>query len=126
MNGLYNTDLVCETLKGYYPFLMFNKLYRLGNCVYTNADEAGIYVCAAKGDGGAAVMLTCYSDDDASSGKKVRVNLQGIGPGRICCSLLDRENDLNEKMRFEITGDHAAIELEVPQFGSYLIEKIEI
>ncbi len=123
MNGLYNTDIICETLKGYYPFFMFNKLYKLGSCVCSEADEAGIYACAAKGDEGAAVMLTCYSDDDNAEGKRIRVELKGIGPGRICCSLLDRENDLAEKMRFEITGDDAVIELDVPHFGSYLITK---
>ena len=29
MNGMYSTDLVCNTLKGYHPFHMFNKLFKL-------------------------------------------------------------------------------------------------
>lgn len=28
MNGLFCTDWVCENLKGYYPFRMFNELYK--------------------------------------------------------------------------------------------------
>ncbi len=71
-------------------------------------------------------MLTCYSDDDEGTGRKIKINLKGIGPGRICCSLVDRENDLAEKGRFETNGSDAVVELDVPHFGSYLIEKEEI
>ena len=30
MNGMFSTDFVCDRLKGYYPFYMFNALYQLG------------------------------------------------------------------------------------------------
>ena len=44
MNGLFNTDFVNECLKGYYPFRMFNELYKLGNSVEVTCDCDEIYV----------------------------------------------------------------------------------
>ena len=33
MNGMFATDYVCDLLKGYYPFRMFNELYKLDHAV---------------------------------------------------------------------------------------------
>ena len=41
----------------YYAMKIFNTLYQLGTCVFTECDNDGIYVCAAKGNGKKAVMI---------------------------------------------------------------------
>ena len=96
MNGMFNTDFVCECLKGYYPFRMFNELYKLGESV--GAECGGeFYGCAARKDGRAAVMLAHYSDDDAAGAKPIKVEMNGLsGENGVKAKfyLLDRENDM--------------------------------
>lgn len=66
MNGMFNTDFVCEKLKGYYPFYMFNVLYQLGTSAETTSDSDNGFACAAVGKNEAAVMVTHFNDDDAA------------------------------------------------------------
>ena len=42
-NGMFDFYTM-EPLKGYYPFLMYSKLYELGNCVESMSDDKDIYV----------------------------------------------------------------------------------
>ncbi len=124
MNGMYNTDFVCECLKGYYPFRMFNELYKLGGCVQTDADE-NLYCCAAVSGGRAAAMLTYYSDDDSAAPKDVRVSLSGLDFAdavKVRLSLLDQEKDM-ESVREEIlSGREAALYLKMTNWSTVLIE----
>ena len=62
LNGLFDY-YTNAPLKGYYPFRMFNELYRLGTACRCRADGADIYA-AARGDSGRAVMIAYYTDDD--------------------------------------------------------------
>lgn len=51
-------------LKGYYPFKMFNILYKFGTgCKCTSANES-IYADAAKDENSSAVMVSYFTDDD--------------------------------------------------------------
>ena len=62
-NGLFDY-YTNEHLKGYYPFIMFNALYKLGNACKCVSDNKNIYAAAAKDDNSKAVMLSFYTDDD--------------------------------------------------------------
>lgn len=53
-----------EPLKGYYPFRMFNELYRLGTACKCEVDGKELYAAAAKDEDKNAVMLSYYTDDD--------------------------------------------------------------
>lgn len=84
--GMFKTDIPCETLKGYYPFLMFNHLYRLGTAVETGADD-DFYLCAAKGVGDdgketGEVMLSYFNDDDDHGDTTVELALSGMKEGK--------------------------------------------
>ncbi len=117
MNGLFCTDFVCDCLKGYYPFRMFNELYKLGNCVCASSDDSDIYVCAACNGDKAAVMLSYFNDDDNSPSKKVHIDLsQFDSTAKIY--LLDKEHDM-ELVNQTATAD--TIALDIPLFGIYLI-----
>jgi hypothetical protein len=50
MNGLYCTDYVFETLKGYYPFPMFNRLYTQGEAVAVERRSEDVWAAAARGE----------------------------------------------------------------------------
>ena len=60
-NGLWDMYTYSE-LKGYYPFYMFNVLYRLGTACPVETSE-GLYAVAAKGEDGCALMATNFSEE---------------------------------------------------------------
>ena len=122
MNGLFCTDFVNECLKGYYPFKMFNELYRLDECVKAISDSEEIYVCAAKSQNTAAVMLTHFSDDDSTFAKQTAVALCGFENARAEIYLLDAENDLTLVKEEIITAENNTLSLSLPLFSSYLIK----
>ncbi len=96
MNGMFATDFVCDKLKGYYPFLMFNKLYQLGTAVpYTEKSE-DLYACAASGEGKKAIMVTHYQDLDSAEAKELALTMKGLSgkPTRLSYYVLDAENDM--------------------------------
>jgi len=121
-NGMFDmTQIEHSTLTGYYPFPMFNALYQLGNQVESVTDDASVYVCAARGEDEAGVVLTHYNDDDATEAKTVTVDLKGLG-GRTKAEiyLLDADHRLTLTQKLTFTGD-LAWEIEVPNFTCYLI-----
>lgn len=76
MNGMFCTDFVCECLKGYYPFYMFNQLYCQGSAVEAKGTDT-VWVTAARGKE-QLVMLSYYTDDDSAPAKDVRINFQNV------------------------------------------------
>jgi len=77
-NGLFDF-YTKEPLKGYYPFKMFNELYKMGKACECVIEGASIYSSAAKDDNGnSAVMLCLYTDDDTDTLEK-EIKLRFIG-----------------------------------------------
>lgn len=77
-NGMFDYYTL-QPLKGYYPFLMFSKLYELGNCVYSKSNDEDIYVVAASDGKKQKIMITYYACDETNSDneKEVTINLAG-------------------------------------------------
>ena len=65
MNPIFN-DLTGRPLRGYYPFIAWRNLLRLGTRVKTTSDFTnGVWTVAAKGtDGRIGALVVRYSDDD--------------------------------------------------------------
>ena len=125
MNGLFKTDMICETLKGYYPFKAFGELYRLENEVYSEAD-GDLYVCAAKNGDDASIMAVRCSDGTET--KRVKIEVNGAGGVLAEVYLLDECHDL-ELVREEIFGgDSFRTVLDFAPDSMYLIKikRIEI
>ena len=134
MNGLFATDYVCDRLKGYYPFRMFNALVKCGMSVEATSDYEPLYVCAAKEEtenGKMAVLVTHFDENDAAEAKSVKITLADMDitePVKISYYILDETHD-EELIREEIvTGKTAAAYLTLPNFTTYLIkiEKAEL
>lgn len=126
MNGMFATDFVCDLLKGYYPFLMFNELYKLDHAVKAESDQPRVYACAAASENKTAAMVTYYSDDDsAEAEKEVKItfkNAQGANGLRLTFRLLDADHDdviVKEEL---ISSDEFSVYVKLPLFGTYLIE----
>ena len=124
-NGLFDCRVIGRVLKGYYPFPMFNTLYRLGTCVAAESDELGGYICAARNDTEAAVLLTHFNDDDTTEPKTVSIELDGFGGENgteIELYLLDETHDCEPVGRATYFGERFVPELILPNFTSYLLK----
>ncbi|MBQ2734913.1 MAG: hypothetical protein IJF33_03690 [Clostridia bacterium] len=126
MNGMFSTDFLCECLKGYYPFPMFNTLYRSGTESESTVDDDTLFACAADGET-RAVMFTRFIDEGDVEDQQVKVELRGVehrNGVRVSVYLLDGEHDA-EIIREEIFTSHDfALYLKVPNLTTYLL-KIE-
>ena len=128
MNSLFCTDMICECLKGYYPFYMFNQLYKLGDQVKTASDDAQIWACAASGDE-QNVMLSYYTDDDSAPAKEVKVTFNNVNnPAgvRLEYYCLDEEHDgaLVREERF--TAESFASYITLPLHSTYLLKIVPL
>ena len=124
MNGMFSTDYVCDRLKGYYPFWMFNRLYQLGTAVPVITD-GNIWATAAKGENGAmAVMLTHYCDDDATPAEQVSLALENLGARRVRVRyyLLDGSHDGEAVWEEAVQTDAISVSLKMPLFSTWLVE----
>ena len=126
MNGMFATDYVCDLLKGYYPFRMFNQLYKLDHAVRTESDQPHVYACAAASEGKTAAMITYYTDDDsAEAEREVKLtfkNAAGQNGLRLTFRLLDETHN-DEIVKEElVSSDEFSVYVKLPRLGTYLIE----
>ena len=126
MNGMFATDYVCDLLKGYYPFRMFNELYKLDHAVGVESDQPRVYACAAASDAKAAAMVTYYTDDDsAEAEREVKLtfkNAAGQNGLRLTFRLLDETHN-DEIVKEElVSSDEFSVYLKLPRLGTYLVE----
>ncbi len=98
-NGLFDTDTK-RILKGYYPFKMFNSLYRLGTAVKIGDLPKGIYAAAATNGKTHGLLLTRFDDaaEPGSAAEPVTVTLSLLPDKqyRVRKYLLDAESSMKE------------------------------
>ena len=82
-----------DPLKGYYPFWMFNKLYRLGTHVQAVSDHDDVYAVAAKSGEERGVMITYFTNDSEAKGETVMLTFGNADPCEYKILLLDEEHD---------------------------------
>ena len=95
MNNLFD-KMSLEPSRGYYPFMAWAKMHRLGTEVAVKIDgQQDIYVMAAVGPNGhAGILVTRYLDDDnVTAIELVKVRVEGR-------SLADAKCHLTDKVRF--------------------------
>ena len=124
MNGMFNTDLVCEALKGYYPFYSFNQLYKLKSAVETKSLSDNLYGCAASNGRDSAIMVTYYDDND-SSDEDVEIEL--INPDNLNGAeaeyyLSDEENNNRLIKREKITATKHSSILRLKMYSTVLVK----
>ncbi len=120
--GLFDTDFFTP-LKGYYPFLMFGNLYRMGRYVKPIYQENPVYACAAAGEKTAGAMICHYREEDEASNEKVKLMLSGLsGKKSLSISVLNEKSDLATEKVIELTGDELILELNLPLYTSYFLQ----
>ena len=128
MNSLFCTDFVFERLKGYYPFYMFNQLYKLDNAVEVERDSEDVWAVAATGNE-QSVMLAYYQDDDTAPEKTVKVefkNVENKNGVKLEYYCLDETHDC-ELVREEIfTATEFAAYIKMPRCSTYLLKIVSM
>ena len=114
MNGMFDTDHYTP-LKGYYPFLMFNNLYKLGTAVEAEGDCDNVYAVAAKGDDGKGIMLSYFAEEDDATDGEILLDIKN-GAEKYEMYLLDETHD-NELVGIAKAGDLLTLK---PQSVVYL------
>ncbi len=120
MNGLFCTDWVCENLKGYYPFKMFNELYKKDYAIRVENDEASdIHIAAAKNEDDTSIMLTYFDNDEKERVVDVEIILEDSYNERIAeIYLLDENNNMEIVESKVVKGE---IKLKISLFSTVLI-----
>jgi hypothetical protein len=117
--------MVCDKLKGYYPFYMFNQLYKQKTAVAVESDDEDVYVAAAAGDE-QAVMITYYSDNDDMPEKQVTVALDGTAAGsRLEVYLLDEKYNADLVMKEPVTNEAHTLTLRMPLHATALVKIVK-
>ncbi len=119
MNGLFDSDVVCRRLKGYWPFRMFRELYDLGNAVAVDNSNDHLHMAAATDGEKGAIMISYFDDDDSASAKDVTFTLSGLGEGKTAkLFLLDETHNMEEVQSIIAGGE---IKLRMTLYSTYLI-----
>ncbi|MBE6654258.1 MAG: hypothetical protein E7608_02220 [Ruminococcaceae bacterium] len=124
MCGLFDTDSL-DRLKGYYTFLQFRELARLGNCVKTDAQNGDIYTCAATNGNDGAVFLTRYDDVDEADDEEVTINIDGVcaeNGVNVEHYLLDGEHDSELVREERFYSQSFSLRLNMKMFDTYLLK----
>ena len=79
-NGMFHW-YTQKPLKGYYPFLMFDKLYQLGSEAECITDSDKMFACAALNGSESAIMLTYFDDDNSAKEKEIKLDITGLEKG---------------------------------------------
>ena len=108
MNGLWDF-YTFRPLKGYYPFLIYSRLYDLQSSVYYECDDNDIYISAAHKDGKSGVMLVHYTENDSKKGKMVNITFKGadLDDGKIY--IVDEHNTMSEYLNGKIENGFLSI-----------------
>ena len=122
MNGLFNA-YTYEPLKGYYSFIMFRELKRLGTHIPTERCVDDIYSCAATDKRNGAIMLTHFNDDENTPAKEVKLEITGITKNaKVEYYLLDDTHDLELIREETVTSDEFASYIKMDNYTSVLMK----
>ena len=97
-----------EPTKGFYAFKSYNYLYRLGEQVKLESDNAEIFATAAVGDGGVGLVAANRTDGAI----KVAFDLTGV-KGALAVRMTDKEHT-NAVMNEIEAGDSLRLTLTLP------------
>ena len=122
-NGVFNDTVVGEVFKGYYPFVMFNELYKLG-CEVESSSEGDLFVAGAKNDTEAAIMLTRYIEDNTAGAEEASIEITGLCEGGTIIEwyLLDKDHDLTLVNKAEVYGAKLVWQPSLNNYDCYLIK----
>ena len=125
MNGIFKHETY-EPLKGYYSFVMFDNLVKLGQYAECEYKKDDIYTCAATDGKDGCIMLTYYSENDEAEMKTVDLEILANGKKNAAeIYLLDEERDLKLISRQHFTSERFELILDFNVHNSYMVKVVE-
>ena len=126
-NGMFSCESVTVKRKGYYPFYMYNQLYKQEQIVAAHSTADDIYCAAASGEEQNA-MLTYFNDDEDSQQKSVEVNFKNVsnsGKVRLECYVLDENSDCKLSRSEIFTSNEFSVFLNLKNYTTLLLKIIK-
>lgn len=114
-----------KRLKGYYTFLAFSNLVKLGQYVKCDYTKDDIYVCAATDGKDGAIMLTHYADLDEGEMKTVKLDLSGISDFTAEVYVTDAERDMALDSKQNFNGTDTQLYINVKLHSTVFIKLIK-
>ena len=122
--GLFKPYNVSKTMKGYYPFYMFNQLYKLGTAVEATTDTENVWVVAAK-DNEQNIMISHFNDNDDAPAKDIKVEFKNVNNQngvRLEYYVLDENHDCSLIREEIFTSTEFAAYIKLPVYTTYLLK----
>ncbi|MBQ7906928.1 MAG: hypothetical protein IJ309_03035 [Clostridia bacterium] len=116
-NGLFDM-YTYRPLKGYYPFVMYSRLYELGAKCESSSDDEDVYVVSATDGKTKRAMITYYAEDDNKSGKIVYVDMGCTCGAKVFVT--DKDSTMRE---IEPVVENGQIKLRLQRNSIVLIEQ---
>ena len=110
-NGLWSFYTM-RPLKGYYPFLIFSKLYARKNQMLSSSDDTDVYVVASKDENGIGALITYYAEDDNKGAKRVTIDVSGYDMSNAKMYLTDEHNTMAENLTNKFEDGKITLRLE--------------
>ncbi len=109
-NGLFDM-YTYEPLKGYYPFVMWSRLYDLENQTVAGSDDDNIYVVSAKKGDKLGILVTYYAENDNEGIKKVTIEADGADLTGARLYLTNEDFTMQECLFYEQNGNTISLRL---------------
>ena len=123
-SGMFATEGLYP-LKGYYPFVFFNELYRLENEVETTEDDGEHLMTGAATDGAESALALTYflSADEEATPATVRIALKGLpeGGSTVTTRVIDADHDGTPLREDVFTTREGALYLTIAPHTSLLL-----
>ena len=123
-NGVFDSFFFTP-LKGYYPFVMYGQMYRMGQQIRSNTDDEHLFAVAAQGEGEAGIMMTYFDDNDDAPAKDVTVALENLPKAGMKCIeyyLIDEHNDMKLVRTDKTTAEALTTELRFDLYTTWYLK----
>lgn len=110
-NGLFDIYTL-RPIKGYYPFLIYSKLYELKNQTQADTNDDDLYVVSASNEEHFGAMITYYSEDDNKMAKRVEINALGADLTGATIYVVDKDNTMTQNVIDKFENGKATLYLE--------------
>jgi hypothetical protein len=113
-----------KNLKGYYPFYMFNQLYKQDFAVPVESECENVWGTAAIGKE-QALMLSYFNDNASAPEKTLEIqfkNVKNTGNIRLQYYCPDQNHDCELVRENIFTGNHFSAYIKTPLYSTYLLK----
>jgi hypothetical protein len=113
-----------KNLKGYYPFYMFNQLYKQDFAVPVESECENVWGTAAIGKE-QALMLSYFNDNASAPEKTLEIqfkNVKNTGNIRLQYYCPDQNHDCELVRENIFTGNHFSAYIKMPLYSTYLLK----